>query len=273
MTLRILMMLMCPFVSLLAAGCNRQQYVSDERLTHGWVLVFTGIEGRSTFNEAIVRGLAEGGVDSAIELVDWTSRVPGPGYLYNLRAEDRNRRKAAELADRVIQYRIRYPGRPVVLIGQSGGGAMAVWTAEAIPFGQKVDGVICLAATLSPEYMLDIALEKSSRGIVNFYSRNDWLFLGLGTELAGTMDGQHSSSAGRVGFSTPRAGGAPPCYDKLFQVAWHEKMLGAGHYGGHLSSGASDFVARFVAPLVMADKWNQQLIGEVLSPAAGVAVK
>ncbi len=72
---------------------NEQPYLTPECVDRGWVLVFTGIEGRSQFNEAIADGLARGGVKYAIEIVDWT---PSGTAIYNLEAQDHNRRTAAE---------------------------------------------------------------------------------------------------------------------------------------------------------------------------------
>jgi len=251
------------------AGCGEPQpYVTRERLERGLLIVLPGVEGRSPFNEAICKGLNEGGVSWAIELRDWTSMW---GPLYNQRAEGENRQKARQVADRIVRYRMAHPDRPVVLVGQSGGGAMAVWAAEALPPGQQIEGVIMLNPSLSPPYMLDLALERCRRGIVNFYSLEDRLFLGAGTTVAGTMDGRHSQSAGRVGFRIPRAGGTPKSYQRLFQVAWQPKMAATGHRGGHLTSGAEDFVAVYVAPFLLHEEWNEAFVGRVMNrelPAA-----
>ena len=249
-----------------AGGCS-QPYVSEYRLDQGLAMVFTGIEGRSALNQDICHGLNAGGVEWAIELVDWTIRVPGTG-LINLRNESRNRRKAAEVARRVGQYLIDYPGRPVVLIGQSGGAAIAVWVAESLPPGQKVDGVILLAATLSPKYVLDDALLNSRRGVVSFHSARDWVFLGVGTGLAGTMDGKHGSAAGRQGFAIPTDGPRSGLYGiKLVQIAWSDQVFPSG-FGGHLSSSSREFVARHVAPLCRASAWDKRTIDRVVSGRA-----
>ena len=198
-------------------GCNSQPYRTAERLERGLVIVLTGIEGRSAINEDIMKGLDAGGVDWAIELYDWTAPlVP----LYNLRAEAHNRQKAKVLARRIARYRWDYPRRAIVLIGQSGGGAMAIWTAEALLGGQEIDGIVLLAAALSPDYHLEFALERTKRGIVSFHSSRDWMFLGLGTIIYGTMDGEHTASAGQVGFALPEDKPSRQGYEKLFQVAW-----------------------------------------------------
>ncbi len=227
--------------ALVLSGCNSQPFLTPERLQRGLVIVLPGIEGRGLFNESICKGLDDGGVDWAIELYDWTSSfVP----FYNLRAQGRNRRKASELALRIAQYRLDYPDCPVILVGQSGGGAIAIWTAETLLPGKQVDGIILLAASLSPEYVLDFALERSHRGIVNLYSSRDWVFLGVGTMVYGTMDGRHSASAGQVGFEVPTSKKRAEAYKKLYQLAWRPRMSETGHSGIHLTSGAALYVAR-----------------------------
>ena len=235
-------------------------YVSDARLKQGLVIVLTGVEGRSKLNEAICEGLNDGGVTWAIELEDWTTQMP-LNYLVNLRNESRNREQAELIADRIIRYKMAYPGKAVVLVGQSGGGGMAAWVVEALPPQERVDGVIMLAASLSPQYPLDATLAKSSRGVVNFYSDRDWFILGVGTTISGTMDGEHTSSAGRVGFEMPTSGPSSKLYyQKLFEVAWQPAMAETGYDGRHITSGARNFVATYVAPLVLEKRWTRELV-------------
>jgi len=256
---------------LLITGCGGPQpYRTPERLERGLVIVLPGIEGRSGLNEAICRGLNDGGVDWAIELYDWSS---GLGLLFNLRAYDRNRRLASEIGWRISQYLWDYPGRPVVLVGQSGGGAMAVWAAEQLLPGHKIEGAILLAASLSPQYILDFALGNSRQGIVSFYSPRDWLLLGVGTTVAGTMDGRHTTSAGSLGFEVPDSDLSKRAYKKLFQVGWRPKMAEAGHSGMHLTSGAEKFISQYVAPFVLKldedVRWSDELIEQIIGPEEG----
>ncbi len=246
-------------------GCGRPQpYVSPARLDRGLVVVLPGIEGRSPFNEGICEGLDDGGVDWAIELYDWTSPWVGP--LVNLRTEERNREQARKLADRIARYHMSYPGRPVVLVGQSGGGAIAIWTAEALPPGQSIKGAVLLAAAISPGYMLDAALNNTREGIASFYSERDWLMLGFGTVTNGTMDREFVSSAGRVGFERPATPLRSQHYLKLYEIPWNPSMTFAGHGGGHVTSGARQFVATYVTPLVLAQTWDDQLIRGLKAP-------
>jgi len=222
------------------------------------VIVLPGIEGRSALSEAICEGLVDGGVNWAVELCDWTSPVP-MNYLGNLRDRDRNRQQAEEIAAKIVRYKMAHPERPVVLVGQSGGGAIAVWITEALPPGEKIDGIVMLAASLSPDYALDGAMAGVKRGIVNYYSSRDWFILGIGTIISGTMDGEHSSSAGRVGFTVPH-GKRARAYEKLYQIPWQKEMALSGYSGTHLTSGAREFVATYVAPLVLAPMWDKSFV-------------
>ncbi|MCP4379747.1 MAG: alpha/beta hydrolase [bacterium] len=252
-------------LTIFIGGCAAppQPYVTKPRLDRGLVIVLPGIEGRSVFNEEICRGLDLGGVDSAIELYDWTSGVP-LGFIWNLWSNQRNHRQAADISERIARYQANYPDRPVVLVGQSGGGALAAWTCEAMRWGRKVDGVVMLAVALSPGYRLTTALDSTDRGIINFYSSRDVLLLWAGTKIYGTMDGKHSVSAGNVGFSVPPGKLRPMEYDKLYQVPWRSEMAQSGHLGMHLTSGMAGFIARYVAPLVKARQWDQKTVDGII---------
>lgn len=240
---------------------HRQPYVTATRLQRGLIIVLPGIEGRSSLNQAICDGLNDGGVNQAIELYDWTSSL---GMLANLRASSRNHGQARDLALRIVRYQTAYRDRPVVLVAQSGGAAIAAWTAEALPRGAKVDGIIMIAPSLSPDYDLALALSNSRRGIVTFHSSKDWLLLGVGTTIVGTMDGEHTQSAGRVGFVEPEDGGHTKAYRKLFQVAWQKQMSDKGFTGSHLSSGAREFVSTFLAPLVKRETWSEEAVDRIV---------
>lgn len=236
-------------VGLFVTGCL-QPYVNNERLDRGLVIVLSGIEGRSMQTLAICEGLDRGGVDSAIEIFDWTS---WGSPLESLQNRSRNRRQAGLVAARISEYQDKYPGRPTYVVGQSGGGGLAVWVAEAMPRGRQLDGVILLAPAISPEYPLLAALLATRRGIVNFYSQGDWVVLGLGTSMYGTIDGKMTNSAGMMGFSRSAAAGLPSGGPKLIQVAWSEEMIGQGHLGGHMTSGSRAFVTKSVAPFIVGD--------------------
>jgi len=252
------------FVTAWCGGCSRtpiQPYLSEPRLEQGYVLVLTGIEGRSRYNEAIANGLASGGCPYAIEIYDWTSSWMPP---LNQRRIERNKDRSHEIAMRVARYQMAHPGKPVILVGQSGGAAMAIWTAERLR-GRSVDGIVLLAASISPVYRLDRTLAASRRGVVSFYSERDMFLLGFGTTVLGTMDGNHSRSAGMVGFAYPQP--MPPMYNRLFQVPFDSKMSASGNVGLHLTSSAEGFVREYVTPIVMAKAWSRKTVHSIIHEA------
>lgn len=224
------------------AGRHLPQFATPDRRDKGLVIVLPGIEGKSFVNIDVVLGLADGGVESAIELFDWTTGI-FPLWPYHLRALKRNRRVAERIAERIVEYQDRYPGRPVHLVGHSGGTGIAVFALEALPPDRRITAAVLLASALSPRYDLAAALSRTERGIWSFRSPFDALFLVLGTLLIGTIDGRHRIAAGNGGF----ADDAGP---QLHQVRYRASMMRAFHFGGHCGWTNRVFVAETIAPLV-----------------------
>ncbi len=222
---------------------------SPERLDHGLVIVLPGIEGQGRLNSRIARGLVLGGVTHAIEIYDWTyGRL---WQLWSLRSRRRHTEQATLLAGKIAAYQSEYPGRPVHLVGHSGGGAMIAYTLEALEPGRQISGGVMLVPALSPGYSLRVAVSRTERGIWNFCSHGDVLFLGLGTLVCGTTDGRHCIAAGNVGFSTKVIEEATASeYAALREVPYQWSMRKTGHWGGHLSVTVPEFIATHVAPLI-----------------------
>ena len=235
-----------------ASGCGSlKEFRTPQRAEAGYTLVLPGIEGRSVWNTNIVKGLADGGVPSAIEVYDWTV---GP-FLFpvNLRDIERNRREARRIAAKIVQYQDANPGKPVHLVGHSGGGGMAVLTLEALPPNRRITGAILLAAAISPDYDLSRALKRTDAGIWNFYSPYDMGFLVAGTTVMGAIDGKHGKAAGAVGFVRPW--GLSEQDRALYRTRLHQQryshdMVSSGHAGGHFGWADRTFVAKWLAPLV-----------------------
>ena len=224
---------------------------TPERLERGLVIVLPGIEGRSYLNRSIARGLARGGVTQAIEIYDWTFGVPW--QLWSLRSRRRHTEQATQLAAKIAAYQNEYPGRPVHLVGHSGGGAMIAYTLETLEAGRKITGGIMLVPALSPSYSMRKAVSRAEYGIWNFCTHGDVLFLGLGTLVCGTTEGRHCVAAGNIGFSAKVIEAAVHSENaRLRNVPYHWSMLKTGHWGGHLSVAASRFIAEHVAPLILA---------------------
>ena len=221
-------------------------WMTPERLEQGYVIVLPGIEGRSFFNRSIVRGLIDAGVPYGIEIHDWTLGLLY--YLYNLRGARRHQQQASEIATKIASYRGNHPGRPVYLIGHSGGGAMALYVLNALPDSTPVTGAILLANAMSRGFDIFQPLRKTERGIWCFNSRVDLFFLAVGTLIFGTIDGKHALCAGISGFqSEPDDATQQP---HLLNIPYRTEFLKSRHFAGHFGATGRPFVRRWVAPLV-----------------------
>lgn len=240
-------------------GCSISELDTVERLERGLVIVLPGIEGRSIWNVNIARGLDDGGVDHGIEIFDWGTAVPF-GMLINLTDQDRNCRVAKALDDRILEYQDRHPGRPVQLVGHSGGAGIAIMAVEQLPRERQIASMVLLGAAVSPQHDLRQALRRTDHGIYNYFSDRDIGLLKVGTSLFGTMDRRFGASAGALGFVRPRflreADNA--LYDKLHQIRWRPVMRVHGNAGGHADWTNRRFVRRYLAPVIVdtSSKWK-----------------
>ena len=230
---------------------NPEELTSPERLDRGYVLLLPGIMGCTSNDHELTLGLARANVPSAIEMYDWTE---GKWRLIsNLRGLTRNRREARNIAAKIVAYQDRYPGRPVHVIGYSGGAGMAVMALEVLPPGRKVTSVMLLAATLAPDYDLRSAMSHSEWGIRNYYSPVDVPVLMATMTLVGTMEGRHTVAAGAWGFTVPKGieGEERRWYEQnLIQQSYTFEMLAFGNSGGHLGWVQPNFVQHWLAPMV-----------------------
>ena len=234
------------------AGADAARYNTTERQQQGLVLLLPGIEGEGPFSYAVRQGLDEAGVDQALSIYRWGWPIPG-AMLLNQIDFRRARRVAKKVADRVVKYRDKHPGRPVHLLGHSGGGAIAVFAAEALPPPYQVDGIILLSPSLSSGYDLSEVLAKSQKGIVHFWSPGDIALLVVGTSLFGNLDGVHGPAAGATGFT--KTEGNVDLFGKLYELQWGQDMAGSGHLGGHMGTTHNRFVNQWIAAWVLAECW------------------
>lgn len=248
------LVIVCACVVACVAGCRiPSQLHSAERMQRGLVFVLPGIEGQSMLTRSVALGLYDGGIKSAIEVFDWTTRIPGNFYA-NLTAYERNRRQARRLAERIVAYQQQYPDNPVHLVGHSGGGGLAVMTLEALPPNRRIDMAILLAPALSPEYDMRTALRRTRRGVLNCYSPRDVTLLKIGTTVFGPIDRNRGPAAGAVGFRPPpglnRAERA--LYQiRLKQVRWTRRLRKFGADGTHIGWASREFSKTYLAPFII----------------------
>jgi alpha-beta hydrolase superfamily lysophospholipase len=237
---------------------SKSRLVFPERLDRGYTIVLPGIWGSQPVDYGIVMGLQDGDVPSAVELHDWTAGALR--LIYNLRAIDHNKNEARKIAAKIVAYQEQHPGKPVHLVGYSGGAGMAVLALEAMPANHQVTDAILLAPTLASDYDLRPAISHTSHGIRNFYSPLDVpILLVLGTAI-GTTEGRHAAAAGAIGFQSPSNSTSAERRDyenHVPQQMYTPDMLMDGHGGGHFGWANRTFVARHVAPLLAAPAEQQ----------------
>jgi pimeloyl-ACP methyl ester carboxylesterase len=223
-------------------GCgSNNDFVTEDRLADGLVIILPGIEGESSFNRDIRSGLLDAGVPGAMMIYRWGRPIPLAGPILNQMDVLGNRIEGRRIAQVIAEYQDSHPGKPVHLIGHSGGGGVAVFAAEALPDDRKVDGLLLISASISCDYDLTKAIGHCKSGIVNFYCKSDVGMLVIGTTLAGNVDGAHGPAAGQKQFQGS--------FDRLWQVEVDE--AGDAHTAGTRAS----FVASDVAPWVVKSQW------------------
>jgi pimeloyl-ACP methyl ester carboxylesterase len=240
--------------------------MSDEiaRIDRGLVVILPGIEGKGISSESIREGLIDGGVRERIETFEWGMPVPGLGMAFNQMDVARNRDQAEKLAIRIYEYQRAYPGRPVFLVGHSGGSGVAVFALEALSRlrdAKPVNGAVLIASSLSADYNLSSALKNTRYGIVSVSNPFDLAVLGIGTAAMGNVDGTRSASAGRTGFAMEDA--------RLFKMPVTVGMLRGIRITPHQAATTTSFVRKNIAPWITQTPWPPKEMIEHLKPRPG----
>ena len=235
-----------------AAANFHRSLACTSRLEHGLIIILPGIEGCSTINDSIARGLVAGELSHAIRIIDW--RRFRPWNPLHLVMERHNRNQARVVADVIIDYQRNFPGQAVHLIGHSAGAGMALFVLEQLPENHRVTSVTLMAATVSRTFDVTGLLSRTRFGIWNFYSPLDFASVGLGTMLFGTMDRRHTVSAGALGFQIADdrqavEGDKPDAGPRLHQIKFRLNMMKAWNFGGHFGPTNAVFVQENVAPI------------------------
>ncbi len=184
----------------------------------------------------------------AIKIHPWGCEIPGLNLLENQTDTKSVRQCGQTIAKEIMAYQAKYPGRYVAIIGQSGGGGVAVFTAEALANlgGKNINAIVMLDASLSTDYNMSKAASKCSNGIVNFWYSKDTAMLVTGTGLFGNVDGGHGSSAGQ----TPITGRWP----NLYQVRITSRMVKSWD-DAHFADTTQAFATQYIAPWILHHTW------------------
>jgi pimeloyl-ACP methyl ester carboxylesterase len=213
----------------------------------GVVLCADGAGGFGGTTRALREGLAEQGSPLTVQMVDWTH-----GFGRILADQVDNEHAEAEgrkLAELVLAYRARCPGRPVYLVGHSAGTYVVLAAGRALP-ADSIERIVLLAPSVSADYDLRPVLRCARCGVEVFYSKRDWPALAVGIALVGTADRRWCAAAGRVGFRPViECPGDAALYNRLHQHAWHPCVVWSGNFGGHYGAYRPGYLRAYVLPL------------------------
>jgi pimeloyl-ACP methyl ester carboxylesterase len=213
----------------LACGCTSATTATTQQAVGGEVLLIPGIAGQESHLRGVRQGLREAGLSRDIDVFTWgSSPLLAIRNLMDLPA---NRKRAEEMAARLVAFRREHPNEPLTLVGFSGGGGLAILCAEILPDGIMLDRIILVAGAISQDYDLSKVLSHCKDGLINFYSDRDAI-VGWGTAVFGTIDRKQVFSAGHSGFVDEA--GRLRRQEKLVQIPWSPAWTQYGHYGGHI---------------------------------------
>jgi pimeloyl-ACP methyl ester carboxylesterase len=255
-----------------SGGCRSfSPRLSSSELNEGYTLLLPGVLGHAPWDNNVASGLAEAGVPGAIEVDDWTA---GPFlWTYNTVDRDFHLAQGKKIAAKIVDYQNRYPGRPVHVIGHSGGAAAAIRALEQLPPERKVTSAVLLAPGVPADYDLRLAMSHTQAGIHNFYSPYDVLLSALYLPARATRTEGDGSAAGTIGFHPPAgiAAAEQAWYEsKLRQHPFESGMFEDGHLGDHFGWTNPTVVANWIAP-VLKEPWPD--VRRLPQTPGGVAVQ
>ena len=254
------------FLMLPAVGCQSfRSKPSAQRLEHGYTIVLPGILGEQGWDRNVADTIRDSSYPGAVEICDWTH---GP-LLFGWNMFDS--RKVNQISSRIMNYQDRYPGRPVYVIGHSGGCKIATQTLESMPAGRRIEKAVLLAPGMGSHYDLRQAMSHTRSGISAFSSALDVPISVPLTGFRGLADGELRFPAATVGFHPPKGLSAEEArrYEQLLdQRHYSGQMLGSGHLGGHFGWTSPSFVADHVVPQILSP--GQQAPHHTASDAPGL---
>jgi pimeloyl-ACP methyl ester carboxylesterase len=216
----------------------------------GIVLCADGSGGPGGTTQILQQVVAETRAPLRVEMVDWSH---GSGrYLADHLLWGNIERSGLALARQIQALRERYPDKKIHLIGQSAGCAVLLVAAEALP-PNTVDRIVLLAPSVSTRYDLRPSLRSARQGIDVYYSRHDWVVLGLGMALSGTTDRDLAPAAGRVGFRRviTKPGDEALYAARLRQYEWNPSVAWTGNNGQHFGPRSPKHLQAYVLPLLV----------------------
>jgi hypothetical protein len=240
-------------VLFLVSGCAGIPAPVESRLpppqARALVLVIDGAGGYQYMPRAMACVADEDHLPLAVRSYDWTHATGR--WLADQVDRTHSYEAGLILAEEVCAYRRQYPGLPIYLMAYSAGSFPLLTAAGRLP-PNSIERIILLSPAVSASYDLRPALRCARQGIDVFSNENDRIYLGIGTCVLGTTDGQHEIPAGRRGFRPVVVQPADAAlYAKLRDHPWDPSQAWTGHHGGHAGVEAPGFIRAFIVPLLM----------------------
>ncbi len=209
-----------------------------------FALLLPGILGEQVWDRSIKLGLEQSEFSGEAYIYDWTR-----GPLMAAANIGGNHQQVSHVVKAIVQFKTKYPYRPLYLVGHSGGCRMVVNVLENLPRVDLVERAVLLSPCLESNYNLTRALAMSNCGIVSFNSPLDVPISVPLTAVRGMFQGRMDVSATVAGFRLPKQPQLQQIYEqKLVQKRFQTRMISTGNLGGHFGWTKPKFVAQFVAP-------------------------
>ena len=233
--------------SCLVAGCatpSRSLTTYKPADPKGIVIVVNGGGGLTGTSDALAKEIKNSRMPLYVRTHDWSH---GLGQIVDdMTDEEHAQCEARKLADLIMSYRGRFPDMPVSVVSHSAGTYIALEATKSLP-PDSIDELVLLAPAVSASYDLRPALVAAKR-VDSFSSHRDGIFLGFGTSVLGTADGDRAPPAGRVGFDPPKADAN--LTSRFHQHPWDSSVRWTGNNGSHDGILRPKYLRAFVLPLL-----------------------
>lgn len=238
------------FTALAATGCASSNY-NGKGIVYGCDGSGAGVVLR--WGPSARDGARKAGYEGVFESFRWQT---GLGVAADHASSVAYKRDAGgKLAERIEQHRRNYPQDPIYVAALSAGCAVALYALEALPADVQVDQVFLLSSSVSADYDLGPALRRVRGKLYAFTSSRDQVLSELAS-VAGTADRRRvgTNISGLRGFRPPAGASAETralYNEKVQTIAWRPEFARYGHRGGHTEVVATDFVAKYIGPLIV----------------------
>jgi pimeloyl-ACP methyl ester carboxylesterase len=228
---------------LLALGGCESPAQSDGE---GILLVVPGVNGDGPWYGSLRNGLRDGGVAARVQTFGWG--MPGPLFALNFNSKTIHDAAEQRFARRLSEIAQKNPGAPIVILAHSAGCGVTLGALLRLKDETRVERVVLLHPSLSPQYDLSPSLLRINQKLTVFHSNRDTTFLQWRTSNFGTYDSVRTIAAGNSGFDL--SGLSIELRKKVVQVPYEYRFEGLGNDGGHFAVTSRRFIAEIVAPLL-----------------------